>query len=115
MMFQPDFQSSGFPIVHSNVKPLYLRRRRVRVATQLTIEAHIPTNYWEPIIILQPPRLSMALKELHDRVETLSTHVSNEGIVIQNELSVLLQYKREYEDLKKTRASHCTNQKTSDI
>lgn len=102
LMIQPDLQSSGFPVAHPANKPMFQRpRRRVRFATQLTVEAYIPENYWEPIKPAKPPKLTF--RELRERVQMLTREVCDERFSVTKEREVLYNFKQEYESLKYSR------------
>jgi len=101
MMLQPDLQSSGFPIHPAKKQTLFQRRRRVRFATQLTVEAHIPANYWERMERAKPPKLTF--QELRERVETLTREVCEERRAVVKEQEILYHYKQEHEAMKHSR------------
>lgn len=102
MLLQPDFESTGFP-VHSSKKPssIFGRRRRVRFARQLTVEARIPADYRQPLARAPPPRLS--IRELQERVESLTREVCTERQVIHKEQEILHYFQQEHEAMKHTR------------
>lgn len=100
MLIQPDFQSSCFP-VHSSKRPTLIRRRKVRFATNLTVEATIPTNYWEPMERAKPVKLTLA--ELRERVETFTREVVQERQAVAQQQEILHQFRKEHDALQQTR------------